>query len=302
MPILMGPRHSPARYSTPGLGYREPLLNGEAGTEQTVSVMRKLIHDSLNDSSFIRKAIEIVRGVPAFDDEGEVHAIYDWVKSHIRYTKDPTIVEKLYPPLELLKIRAGDCDDISMLINAFAMALGYPARLITISTQADNPTEFTHVYSEVETPAGSGNWIALDAARLDSEFGVEPPVYYRKRAWDMASDTYVDLAGNVRKMPKFLSGYLALGQDASAWSPVLQQTIAETPAIISAITGRTSASSPYGTVSSPYSSFATQYTPGYGVPPAGYQATYPVSTGITLSSTTLMLFGGAILIFMLAKK
>lgn len=301
MPILIGVPHSPARFSTPGLGHKEPLLNGEAGTAQTIAVMRRLVDQALEDPSIVRKAIEIVRGVPAFDEVGEVRAIYDWVRRNIRYTKDPTTKEKLYPPAELLKIRAGDCDDISTLINVFASALGYPARWITISTQADNPSEFTHVYSEIEVPAGSGNWIALDAARLDAQFGEEPPFYFRKRAWDVASDTYEDLAGNVRKMPKFLSGYatVGMGQDGADWSTILQQSLAETPAIIAATTGKGSATSPYG-------SYSTPYTPGYGIPAAGYSAGYPVTTapttGITMSPTTLMLIVGGFLIFMLARK
>lgn len=312
MPILIGVPHPRARYSTPGLGYKEPLLNGDAGTAQTIALMRKLVDEALEDPAIVRKAIEIVRGVPAFDDVGEVQAIYEWVRRNIRYTKDPVTKEKLYPPAELLKIRAGDCDDISSLINVFATALGYPSRWVTISTQADNPSEFTHVYSEVETPAGSGNWIALDAARLDSQFGEEPPIYYRKRAWDVSSDTYEDLAGNLRKLPKFLSGYVTvpqipgavlagMGQDVSDWMPVIQQTVAETPAIIAATTGKGSASSPYG-------SYTTPYTPGYGIPAAGYTATgQPIyattpTTGLTMSPTTLMMIAGAILIFMMARK
>lgn len=295
MPILIGVPHSPARYSTPGLGHKEPLLNGEAGTAQTIAVMRKLVDQALEDPAIVRKAIEIVRGVPAFDEMGEVESVYNWVRRNIRYTKDPVSKEKLYPPAELLKIRAGDCDDISTLINVFATSLGYPSRWVTISTQADNPSEFTHVYSEVEVPPGSGNWVALDAARLDSEFGVEPPVYFRKRAWDVTSDSYEDLAGQVRRMPKFLSGYATvpgLGQD---WTSVIQQSLAETPAIIAAASGKGSATSPYGSYSTPYTPYA---------PPAGYTASYPYTTtaGISMSPTTLMLIVGGILLFMVARK
>lgn len=271
-------------------------MHGDAGTAQTIAVMRRLVDQALEDPAIVTKAIEIVRGVPPFDEMGEVRAVYDWVRRNIRYTKDPVTKEKLYPPAELLKIRAGDCDDISSLINVFATALGYPSRWVTISTQADNPSEFTHVYSEVEVPPGSGNWIALDAARLDSQFGEEPPMYYRKRAWDVSSDSYQDLAGNVRKLPKFLSGYATVGGMGQDWSAVLQQSLAETPAIIAAASGR-------GTATSPYGSYTTPYTPGYGIPPAGYTAAYPAATtGLSLSPMTLMLLFGGFLIFALARK
>ena len=103
-------------------------------------------------------------------------------------------------------------------------------------------------------------------------------------------------------MPKFLSGYLSLGQDP--WMPVVSQSISEIPAIIAATSGQGSASSPYATYSSPYSSFATPLTPGYGIPAAGYQApaTTPLFGGISLSSNTLMWIVGGVLIFALARR
>lgn len=301
VPIWIGPQSFPAhRYSTPGLGYRAPLANGDQGTAQTISVMRRLAEGALRDSNFVRKVSDIVRPVAAFDDVGEVKQIYDWVRRNIRFTKDPVTVEKLYPPQELLKIRSGDCDDLALLTAAMAMTIGYPARWITISTNAESPNEFTHIWTEVEAPPGSGNWVAMDTARLDSNFGLEPAMYFRKRAWDVASDHYVDLAGNKRRMPKFLSGYNGLGQDGIDWTPIVSQSISEIPAITAAVAGR-------GSATSPYASYATPYTPGYGIPAAGYTApgAYPygaTSAGISLSPGTLMLLAGAFLIFMLARK
>lgn len=307
MPIWIGPQSSQSRVSTPGLGYRAPLADGEKGTAQTIALMRHLVNDALNDSTFVNKAIEIVRSVPAFDELGEVHALYDWVKRNIRYTKDPVTKEKLYPPRELLKIRAGDCDDISMLLAAFLLAIGTPARWITVSVNFDNPQEFSHIYPEAEVPTGSSQWIALDAARLDSEFGKEPAFYFRKRAWSVADDSYEDLAGNRRKLPKFLSGYVGLGQDDGIdWTPIVQQSIQEVPQIMAVATGQpTAVKSPYGTSSTgnPYASFATPYTPGYGIPPAGY--TVPATTGISLTGSSMLpilLLGGVALLMLMKGR
>lgn len=299
MPIWIGPSTFPQRHSTPGLGYRVPLLNGEAGTAQTINVMRKLVDNALADSAFVAKASAIVRAAQPFDDMGEAKAIYDWVRRNIRFTKDPVSKEKLYPPQELLKIRSGDCDDLAMLTGAIAGAVGYPGRFVTIAANAESPNEFTHVFTEIEVPQGSGNWVAIDPARIDSAFGLEPPMYFRKRAWDIFSDHYVDLAGNRRRMPKFLSGYVGLGQgDGIDWTPIVSQSIAEIPSITAAVSGRGSATSPYG-------SYTTPYTPGYGIPPAGYTAPgygAAPTTGLSLSPTTLMLIVGAALIFMVARK
>lgn len=291
-PIFIGPQSSSQRSSTPGLGYRVPLLNGEQGTAQTVALMRKLVDEALNDAQFVRQAIEIVRGVAAFDDLGELHALYRWVKGHIRYTKDPVTKEKLYPPTELLKIRAGDCDDISMLLGALAIAIGYPARLITVSANAQSPEEFSHVYVEAEAPAGSGNWVPLDAARLDSEFGAEPPHYSRKRAWSLTDDGYTDLSGHKQRWPNFLNGYVGLGQDGIDWSQIIQQGVAEVPTIVAAAKG-----TPVRTTN-PYGSFQTSYTPGYGIPPAGYSSPFAEpGFGMSMGGMLPLLLVGGLLIF-----
>jgi transglutaminase-like putative cysteine protease len=98
-------------------GYRVPLLNGQQGTKQTIQLMRQLIDQALADQSFVRQASDSVRNVRPYGDFAEAEALYNWVKRNIRFTKDPVTKEKLYPPQELLKIRAGDCDDISMLLG-----------------------------------------------------------------------------------------------------------------------------------------------------------------------------------------
>jgi hypothetical protein len=280
-------------------GYRAPLLAGEAGTKQTVALMRKLVDQAVSDASFVRFAKEIVRGVMPYNDIGEASAVYEWVKQNIRYTKDPVTKETLYPPAELLKIRSGDCDDIAMLMGAIMIALGYPARLTTISANAADPNEFSHVYLEAEVPPGSGQWLAMDAARPGAQFGVEPPVYYRKRAWSLYDNSYQDLsgcqcAGACGSRPRKFAGLagvatIGLGQDGVDWTQLVQSTIQETPALIAAAAGQPSViRTPQSTVATgPYASYATPYTPGYGTPAAGYN--YPSSPTASLSADMPML-------------
>jgi hypothetical protein len=269
----------------------QPLLGGDAGVEQTVAVMRQLVDEALRDSSIIRLAADIVRGVPAFDDYAEANALYAWVKQHIRFTKDPVNKEKLYPPSELLKIRAGDCDDISMLLSTLLMAVGYPARLMTVATPGA-PDQFSHVYVEAEIPPGSGNWIAVDPARADSQFGVAPPITTRARWWSLVYDTYGDLSGMRRRSsalsglghyPRFRSHVSGMG----AYASVRRRTMGDTTQPSGSSTSSTIATieqgtadiirasegipaSPFAYQSGPWSSFATPFTPGANMPPAGY--------------------------------
>jgi Transglutaminase-like superfamily len=172
--------------------YRAPLLSGDAGVEQTIQQIRGLVDEALRDPQIIRTATDIVRGVPAFDDYAEARALYDWVHRNIRFTKDPVNKEKLYPPAELLKIRAGDCDDISMLLGTFLMAVGYPARLVTVAAVESAPDQFSHVYVEGQI---NGAWIPMDPARYDSEFGVAPPQVFRARWWSLVDESYGNLGG-----------------------------------------------------------------------------------------------------------
>ena len=249
---------APSRFSS-DFSYRTPLLSGESGTAQTVALMRNLIDDATTDPEFVRFAVDMVRGVPAYHDMAEAQAVYDWVKQNIRFTKDPISKEKLYPPRELLKIRAGDCDDISMLIAALLFALGYPARLVTIAADPNQPEEFSHVYVEAEVPPGSNVWIAVDAARSDSQFGVEPPNYFRKRAWSLMEDSFQDLSGmknfvhantvgRRRGHHALISGLGSYGSVGATFSDGVEKAVNLNP----------------------YGSFRTSLTPGYGVPRAGY--------------------------------
>lgn len=295
MPIFTGP--IPSERSA-GLGYRAPLQSGDRGTAQTIKAMRQLVDRALGDSSFVRTAKDIIRRVPAHDEWGEAETIYTWVLQNIRFAKDPVTKEALYPPTELLKIRSGDCDDISMLLAALYLAVGYPARLVTIAANPETPQEFSHVFVEVELPPGSNNWIAADAARPGSQFAVPPPMYYRKRIWSLIDDSFQDLAGMTRL--RGLGNYRGLGDDGIDWGSIITQGIQETPQIIAVATGQpTNLSNRAGVVATgPYSSFATPMTPGYGIPQAGYSSGVSVGTS---SSLLLPLLGVLALVLLMRK-
>lgn len=279
--------------------FREPLLSGDPGVEQTVNQMRGLVDAALRDPSIIRLATDIVRGVPAFDDLAEANALYEWVRRNIRFTKDPVNKEKLYPPAELLKIRAGDCDDISMLMGTLLMAVGYPARLMTVAANGD---EFSHVYVEANI---DGQWIPLDPARYDSQFGVAPPAFTRARWWSLTDTAQGDLAGLLGNYPRFtshVSGMGAygpvrrmagIGDDTSSTIATIEQGTAN---IIRASQGQPA--SPFDfSAAGPWASFQTQYSP-YGIP-AGYQqpqlslsSSSNIGLWLAVAAGALLMFGG----------
>lgn len=264
-----------------------PLAGGDTGIAQTIAQMRSLVDAALRDSSIIRLATDIVRNVQAFDDPAEAQAIYQWVLQNIRFTKDPVGKEKLYPPAELLQIRAGDCDDIAMIMATLLMAVGYPARFITVAANPTDPRQFSHVYTEAEV---AGQWIPMDAAHANASFGVGPSQIYRKRAWSLTDSSYQDLSG--------LGTYQRVrartpGMGDAALDAAIAAAAADVPSAIAAATGN------------PYATFMTPYTPYSS--PAGYTAAAKVPTATaSLSSTPGMLIVigifGVAAVFMFSKS
>ena len=184
-------------------------MGGDPGVAQTIDQMRSLVNEALTDPSILRQAKDIVRSVPAFDDYSEAQALYNWVRANIRFTKDPVDKETLYPPSEMLQIRSGDCDDISMLLATLLMAIGYPARLMTVAANGD---EFSHVYVEGQV---NGQWIPMDPARSDSQFGVAPPSYTRARWWSLTDSSQGDVPGTLGHYQRYrshVSGYGTVGR------------------------------------------------------------------------------------------
>jgi hypothetical protein len=274
-------------------------MNGDAGVAQTIDHMRSLVDEALRDPSILRLAKDIVRGVPAFDDFSEAQALYNWVRANIRFTKDPVNKETLYPPAELLKIRAGDCDDISMLLGTLLMAIGYPARLMTVAANGD---DFSHVYVEGQI---NGEWIPMDPARSDSQFGVAPPAFTRARWWSLTDSSQGDLGrgilGNYPRFKSHVSGMGSYGRvrTMGASGDITSSTIATVDQgladIIRASEGQPA--SPFSYSSGPYASFQTQYSPG--MVPAGYAPAAQPGIAVTGSSNWLLwgalLIGGAML-------
>jgi len=80
----------------------------------------------------------------------------------------------------------------AMLLATLLMAVGYPARLMTVAA-AGQGDEFSHVYVEAQL---NGQWVPLDPARYDSQFGVAPPMFTRGRWWSLTDRSYGEVGGN----------------------------------------------------------------------------------------------------------
>ncbi|MGH8864428.1 MAG: transglutaminase-like domain-containing protein [Burkholderiales bacterium] len=169
-----------------------PLAAGDAGTAQTIAAMRRLIEEGKKDPAVHETAATILQGVRAFDWNGERRAIYEWVRRNIRFTRDVYGKETLHSAREILRLRIGDCDDYTVLLCALLATVGHKTRIVTISSNDEDPEQFSHVYPEV---FAEGTWIAIDAARRNPAYSLAPERFHRKRIWDTSSPEYVDVAG-----------------------------------------------------------------------------------------------------------
>lgn len=163
------------------------LRDGDPGTAQTIRLIRQLVTEGIRDPRVRRSAVEILHaaGTQAHDELAEVQAIYNWVLSNIRFTKDMVDREILQPAADILTTRAGDCDDINaILLPSLLGAIGYAARAVTIKANPEDPDSFSHVLVKIYLPA-SGQWVVLDAARPGAAWGVMPERYWAVEEWPL---------------------------------------------------------------------------------------------------------------------
>jgi hypothetical protein len=197
--LVLIPRSSPAPTPPLVLGLspvrRQTIADGDRGTEQTINAIRRLVHQGMTDQAVNRLAIQIIQraGVRQFDFVGEGLALYQWVLRNFRFVRDVAGVETLRTAREILTVQAGDCDDINgVLLPSLLATTGHDVRLVTISSQAEDPRAFSHIYCEAYL---GDRWIPLDAARRDAAFGKGPRHYFRKRIWPLTTNGFQDVQG-----------------------------------------------------------------------------------------------------------
>jgi hypothetical protein len=170
-----------------------PLAGGDAGIEQTVRAMCRLIEKGKKDPIVHETAARIIReaNVPAYNWTAEARAMFQWVLECIRFTRDVYGKETLHAAPEILRLGIGDCDDFTILLCSLLGTIGHKCRIVTIARLEDE-RHFSHVFPQVFL---EGRWVTIDAARRGAAFGRNPENVDRVRVWDLASDNFVDVHG-----------------------------------------------------------------------------------------------------------
>jgi hypothetical protein len=151
---------------------------GPAGTLATASIIARMILSGAKDFYVRQKAIQIFRRyrIPPKDRPGEIAALFDWVRRNVRYTRDIYRVELLHTARRMLELRAGDCDDMTIVLGAMLLATGHPVRLALVGFRPHKPHAFSHIYLEVRL---NGRWVPLDPT-VDQPMGWAPPALWKR--------------------------------------------------------------------------------------------------------------------------
>lgn len=164
-------RYAPPPLSSPrvDLGF---IPKGYLGTKTTLKHIQALIRAGAKDFYVRQKAIDILlkASVQPKDYSGEIKVLFEWVQRNVRYTKDPFRVEMLHSARRLLELRAGDCDDMTIVLGSMLEAIGHPVRLVVTGPDPLRPKLFSHIYLEA---FHQGRWIPLDAT-MPYPMGWEP--------------------------------------------------------------------------------------------------------------------------------
>ena len=156
----------------------ERIAPGLAGTDKTVSRLIDLVNDSIHSGVIRLRALEILNqaGVVNGDQLQAARALYRWVKQNIRYIPDPVNLETIQQPEITYCLQAGDCDDHSALIAAFAHAIGIPARFRVVG---DTDRAFKHIWAELQI---GGRWYPADTTN-PAGFGHRPGRFLAEKTY-----------------------------------------------------------------------------------------------------------------------
>jgi len=149
-------------------------------TDRTIQEMHKLVLAAKTDPKFRELSIFLSRdGDPSRDWKNyyaELENLFNRMREWITYRRDPYQVEWVQNPWYTLRDRAGDCDDMSVLMAALASAIGAKYRFVTFKAN-ELRDDWSHVLVEILVP--SKGWVAADLS-VNRKLGFRPMGYPEK--------------------------------------------------------------------------------------------------------------------------
>lgn len=158
-PLL--PMSNIGRYSIGAATGAPARVSGFRGVLDTRALMTNHAIMGGKDPLVRATAERIISGIYGKDYLSEAVALGYWASDqrNIRYTRDPAKVELVKTARLVLLTRAGDCDELAVLLAAMLHAIGITeVRFILVGFA---PGVLSHTFVEFQDPR-SGAWVALD--------------------------------------------------------------------------------------------------------------------------------------------
>lgn len=133
------------------------ISSGTRGTKETLKEMANIVRRWRVHPRIRTLAVRLVSSCPDKHWRCEVHKLHEYVRDRIRFVGDVNGVETLQTPELTLQLRAGDCDDQSILLASLLESIEHPARFVAVGFGSGEP--FAHVF--VETRIGA-YWVACE--------------------------------------------------------------------------------------------------------------------------------------------
>lgn len=156
--------------------------------EERIKIIADLVYEGSKSPVIRELSHEILNAYGVFGKMGdertmwsELEAIYDWVKRNIAYRSDTKCVDSFHTAERILKLRAGDCDDHTILVDSLLAAQGWTVGARIVSKDILKP--YHHIYAITVFPKNvppiKGKLVPLDTTIPSFRVGEE--VNYAKK-------------------------------------------------------------------------------------------------------------------------
>lgn len=156
-----------------------PLWGGaDARVRATVAGMERIATDAIRDPDIVERAAEIVRGIDGKNPLAQIGTLRSWLAAHTRFLADPRVDgDVIRTPALMLRnldkngVMQGDCDDVATLAATLGLAVGIPARFVTLAF-FDKSAPYSHVFTELQDQGG--RWHQMDVTEQPERRSVQP--------------------------------------------------------------------------------------------------------------------------------
>ena len=106
-------------------------------TFNELSFAQPYVENIVLKDDFIRKnAIELVKDCESGDKTCEIDSIYKSVITNLKYISDPRNAENIQTPQETLELKAGDCEDLTAVLNSYLENIGIKTYIVLTNNHA----------------------------------------------------------------------------------------------------------------------------------------------------------------------